>query len=83
MIEVPFGGYPGNVAGEYFSDEEHLRAWMAADTDDASITAFVDRYIRATSDFGEYLALCGGLARLQALRAEELMSIPAIDESRP
>ena len=83
VIEVPFGGYPGNVAGEYFSDEEHLRAWMAADTDDASITAFVDRYIRATSDFGEYLALCGGLARLQALRAEELMSMPAIDGSRP
>jgi len=83
VIEVPFGGYPGNVAGEYFSDETHLQAWMAADIDDASITAFVDRHIRATADFGEYLALCGGLARLQALRAEELMSIPVHEGTRP
>ena len=79
VIEVPFGSYPGNMAGEYFSDEAHLREWMEADNDEASISAFVDRYIRGTADFGEYLALCGGLARLQELRAEELLSIPAKD----
>ena len=30
VIEVPYGSYPGNMAGEYFSDEPHLAAWLAA-----------------------------------------------------
>jgi glutaconate CoA-transferase, subunit A len=82
VIEVPYGSYPGNMAGEYFSDEDHLRAWMAADVDEVSIDAFVDRYIRETKNFCEYLELCGGVERLAALRAEELLSIPAKDGER-
>src|SRR5262245_7806990 len=27
VCEVPFGSYPGNMPYEYFSDEDHLRAW--------------------------------------------------------
>ncbi len=30
VCEVPFGSYPGNMPGEYFSDEEHLRRWLEA-----------------------------------------------------
>ena len=30
MCEVPYGSYPGNMPGEYYSDEAHLRAWLDA-----------------------------------------------------
>src|SRR5436305_5141947 len=33
VCEVPFGSYPGNMPGEYFSDEAHLRAWLDAERD--------------------------------------------------
>ena len=28
IIVVPYGSYPGNMAYEYFSDEDHLRQWL-------------------------------------------------------
>jgi glutaconate CoA-transferase subunit A len=76
VIEVPFGSYPGNMAGEYFSDEEHIREWLSAEEDPQTFRAFLDKYIYGTKDFQEYLGLCGGLARMQKLRALELLSIP-------
>src|SRR5262249_22221537 len=27
VCEVPYGSYPGNMPGEYFSDEEQIRRW--------------------------------------------------------
>ena len=33
VCEVPFGSYPGNMAGEYFSDEAHLRKWLTVEKD--------------------------------------------------
>src|SRR5262249_5605498 len=30
VCEVPYGSYPGNMPYEYFSDEDHLRQWLAA-----------------------------------------------------
>jgi len=76
VIEVPFGSYPGNMPGEYFSDEEHLREWLAAEENPEEFRAFLDKYIYGTRDFNEYLQLCGGLAKMQKLRALELFSEP-------
>ncbi|MHB8758167.1 MAG: CoA transferase subunit A [Bacillota bacterium] len=76
VVEVPFGSYPGNMAGEYFSDEEHLREWLAAEENPETFRAFLDKYIYGTKDFSEYLQLCGGLAKMQKLRALELLSGP-------
>ena len=73
VIEVPFGCYPGNMPGEYFSDEGHLAEWMAAEQDPDTFEAFVDRNIRRTRDFQAYLDLCGGLERLRSLRHVELL----------
>lgn len=73
VCEVPFGSYPGNMPYEYFSDEEHLRLWLKAEEDAAEYKKFIDRYIFGVADFTEYLQLCGGLARLQKLRQEELL----------
>ncbi|MCI0458648.1 MAG: CoA transferase subunit A [Gemmataceae bacterium] len=73
VCEVPYGSYPGNMPYEYFSDEEHLKAWMNAERDLDTLRAFLERYIYGVKDFAEYLQLCGGLPRLQALRQQEFL----------
>lgn len=73
VIEVPYGSFPGDMPYEYFSDERHLRQWLDLEEKPAEFEAFIDRHIRQTKDFNEYLALCGGLERLRLLRQEELL----------
>jgi glutaconate CoA-transferase subunit A len=73
VCEVPFGSYPGNMPGEYFSDEDHLKLWMEAEKDPAAFAQFLEDHIFGVRDFTEYLDLCGGLKRLQALRQRELL----------
>jgi glutaconate CoA-transferase subunit A len=64
VCEVPFGSYPGNMPGEYFSDEDHLKLWMEAEKDPAAFGQFLEDHIFGVSDFAEYLDRCGGLKRL-------------------
>jgi glutaconate CoA-transferase subunit A len=73
VCEVPFGSYPGNMPYEYFSDEEHLCAWLKAEEDSDGFRGFLDRYLYGTKDFSAYLDRCGGLPRLQELRRQEFL----------
>jgi glutaconate CoA-transferase subunit A len=73
VCEVPYGSYPANMPLLYFSDEEHLRQWLESETDPVAHQKFVDKYIRQTKDFDEYLQLCGGLTRMTELRRLERM----------
>jgi glutaconate CoA-transferase subunit A len=73
VCEVPFGSYPGNMPYEYFSDEEHLAAWMNAERDPDALRAFLERHIYGVQDFPDYLQCCGGLPRLQELRRHEFL----------
>jgi glutaconate CoA-transferase, subunit A len=73
VCEVPYGSYPGNMPYEYFSDEPHLCAWLQAEENVDTFREFLDRYIYGARGFGEYLDRCGGLARMQELRRQELM----------
>lgn len=73
VCEVPYGSYPGNMPYEYFSDEDHLRLWLQVERDPQTYLAFLEKYLFGVRDFWEYLQLCGGLPRLQALRREELL----------
>jgi glutaconate CoA-transferase subunit A len=73
VCEVPYGSYPGNMPYEYYSDEDHLRAWLEVERDMAAFQRFLDRFIYGTKDFGEYLQECGGLTRMQELRRQELL----------
>ena len=68
---MPYGSYPGNMPGEYFSDEEHLRQWLAVERDLDAFRAFVGEYIDGVPDFAAYLEKCGGSARLAELRRLE------------
>jgi glutaconate CoA-transferase subunit A len=73
VCEVPYGSYPGNMPYEYFSDEEHLRAWREAERDVDTLQKFVDRYVYGVRNFAAYLQLCGGLERIQQLRQQEFL----------
>jgi glutaconate CoA-transferase, subunit A len=73
VCEVPCGAYPGNMPGEYFSDEEHLQQWMQVEKDVDAFRAFLQKYIYGVADFAEYLALCGGAERISLLRDHELL----------
>jgi glutaconate CoA-transferase subunit A len=73
VSEVPYGSYPGNMPYEYFSDEDHLRNWLAAEREQATYLEFLEKYIFGVRDFNEYLQRCGGLARLQQLRQQEFL----------
>ena len=56
---------------EYFSDEDHLAEWMAAENSPETLEAFVNKYIYGTKNFEEYLELKGGEKRMAELRALE------------
>lgn len=73
VCEVPFGSYPGNMPYEYFSDEAHLKLWMDSEREVEGFKQFLDRYILGVPDFFEYIQRCGGLARMQELRRQELL----------
>ncbi len=74
VIEVPFGSYPGNMPELYFSDEPYLKNWMLKEKNEEEYRQFINSQILDTKDFGEYLSLNGGLEKMTALRAIELMT---------
>lgn len=71
VCHVPYGSYPGNMAGEYFSDEVHLKAWLDAEQDVEAYRAFLDKYLYGVDCFESYLEICGGEERLAELRRLE------------
>ena len=71
VCHVPFGSYPGNMPGEYFSDEEHLALWMEAEADLSTFEDFLRATLLDVDDFPAYLEVCGGRDRLKALRTLE------------
>ena len=73
VCEVPYGAYPGNMAYEYFSDEEHLKQWLAVEKDEAAFEAFLNRNIYGCKDHEAYIRLNGGLEKIKKLRADELL----------
>jgi glutaconate CoA-transferase subunit A len=74
VCEVPYGSYPGNMPFEYFSDEAHLKEWLAAEKDPQTFKEFIDRNIMSCKDFNEYLEKNGGLAKMQKLRNTEFLT---------
>lgn len=81
VCEVPCGSYPGNMPGEYFSDEEHLRQWLEVEKDEAGFRAFLKKYIYEVPDFAGYVELCGGAERIAELRDLELLA-PGRNDAR-
>jgi glutaconate CoA-transferase subunit A len=73
VCEVPYGGYPGNMYGEYFSDEEHLKEWLKAEENPDTFKKFLDRNIYGCRDHFDYIERNGGMHRMLELREKEFM----------
>ena len=73
VCEVPYGSYPGNMPGLYFSDEDHLREWLTAEKDELEFAGFLHKYIYGVSSFSDYLKVCNALAKMPRLRELELV----------
>ena len=73
VCEVPYGSYPGNMPGEYASDEDHLRNWLKAEQDPTGFEQFLQEHIHGVPDFIGYLERCGGMKRMQKLRQREVL----------
>ncbi len=76
VCEVPYGSYPGNMPYEYFSDEDHLKMWLNVEKDPEELEKFLDKHVHRTRNFNEYLELCGGIERINQLRAVENLIDP-------
>jgi len=73
VCEIPYGGYPGNMPFEYFSDEVHLKEWLEIEEDPAAFRKFLDENIYGVKDFNEYLERHGGRKRMDELRRLEFL----------
>jgi glutaconate CoA-transferase subunit A len=73
VVDCPFGAYPGTMPYMYFSDEEHLKEWMAVEKNPEKFQEFVQRNIFDCKNHEEYINLNGGLEKLKQLRAKELL----------
>lgn len=73
VCEVPYGSYPGNMPGEYFSDEAHLKEWLDVERDEAKFKQFLQDNIYGVSDFEQYVNKHGGVKQIEELRRKELM----------
>ena len=73
VCHVPFGAYPGNMAGEYFADEIHLREWLDAEKDPETFSTFATRNIYECKTHEDYVNRNGGLKKMGELRAKELL----------
>jgi glutaconate CoA-transferase subunit A len=70
VVEAPFGGYPGEVAGLYVADMEHVAEIVAASgsQDPNAMTAYIEKYIYSVGSHQEFLDKRVGLSRLLELR---------------
>ena len=73
VCHVPYGGYPGTMPGEYFSDEDHLKDWLDAEKDPDTFKAFIDRNIYGCKDHQAYIDCNGGMEKVKQLRKMELL----------
>ena len=72
VCEVPYGSYPGNMAYEYFSDEDHLREWMTVEKAPDAFKKFLEKNIYNCASHFDYLRVNGGMEKMMELRQKEL-----------
>jgi glutaconate CoA-transferase, subunit A len=82
VCEVRYGAYPGTMAYEYFSDEEHLREWLNVQKDPEEFRRFLARNIYECPDHYEYIRRNGGIEKMNRLRQKELLLHREITDGR-
>lgn len=66
ISHVPFGSHPTSTLSATQEDDRHFQEYLSASSDEQSFGAYLDRYVRNTKDFKDYLALIGA-SRLREL----------------
>lgn len=76
VVEVPFGSHPCEMPGMYYYDEEHIAQWLALSRTDEGIDEYMNKYVFSVDNFDDYLALCGGVKKLNYLKRREFLREP-------
>lgn len=69
VVEAPFGSHPGEMCYVYRRDEPHIKSWVEASKEEATVCAYLDKNIYGVKDHQQYLDLIG-VERLKSLRYE-------------
>ncbi|MEA3375930.1 MAG: CoA-transferase [Chloroflexota bacterium] len=84
VCEVPYGAHPTEMPYLYFFDEEHIGEWLRLSRTREGVEEYLDKYVHGVEDFEEYLALVGGVAKLNTLKRveqyRERVQAPWLDE---
>jgi acyl CoA:acetate/3-ketoacid CoA transferase alpha subunit len=76
VVESRYGSHPGNMPGQYYSDEEHMAEWLTLSRTDEGIQEYLDRYVFKVSSHQEYLKLIGGEEKMEYLGKLERLEVP-------
>jgi acyl CoA:acetate/3-ketoacid CoA transferase alpha subunit len=69
VVHAPFGSHPGDMAYLYDRDGEHLREFLEAAKTEQGTRGYLEKYVYAPRDHGEYLELIGK-QRLEELKGK-------------
>jgi len=70
VVHAPFGSHPGEMAGMYERDEEHIKSYYKDTEDEGKVAAYLDKWIYGVKNHEEYLDLVGR-KRLEDLKIKE------------
>jgi acyl CoA:acetate/3-ketoacid CoA transferase alpha subunit len=76
VVESPYGSHPCQMPLKYYFDEDHMAEWLDVSRTRQGADDYINKYLRNTSNFGEYLALCGGEKRMRYLVRRERLQEP-------
>ena len=67
VVEAPYGSYPGNMPGLYYSDEPYLANWLEIEKGEAAFARFIREQVYDCADHAAYIRLNGGEKRMREL----------------
>lgn len=76
VVEQRYGSHPCQMPLQYFFDEEHIGEWLTSGKTDEGTQQYMDKYVHSTEDFGEYIKVIGGEARMRHLEDVEHLRKP-------
>lgn len=73
VVALPFSAHPTSVYREYDYDAGEIRRYVEAAKDAQALKRYLDKYVYGVKNHWDYLELVGGIARLDALRADPIL----------
>jgi glutaconate CoA-transferase subunit A len=83
VCEVPYGAHPTLMPYLHYFDEAHIHEWLTVSRTEEGTKEYLDRYVFGVPDFEAYLALVGGVRKLNHLKRVEQLRAPIFEEEQP